>query len=94
MPSQSLDEFFEMARDISETCFGHRIGRFETCGQHAASAECTRPGCNMGLTAQDDIEGYQFAVLGAAIVYHCASSERPLQDPLTLLYRADPLEGR
>lgn len=83
-----------VAREGAEWMLGHKLSPFETCGEFGASAECTRPGCNMGLTVRLDVPGWDLAVIGAAITHPCASAERPLQDPVTLMYRADPLEGR
>lgn len=84
----------ELARDVSACTFGHKLGPFDTCGEHGASADCVRPGCNMGLTVRTDEPGFACTIRGAAVVHHCASPERPLRDTLTLMYRAEPLEGK
>ena len=82
-----------LARDMAAECYGHKLGRFETCGDHQASADCIRPGCNMGLTVDMAVPGYAYAVLGSCVALPCASAERPLRDTLTALYPVEPLEG-
>jgi hypothetical protein len=91
---EKLEYAMGVAHGASGQVFGHKLGPFEMCGLTAASADCLRPGCNMGLTVDCDVPGFDFAVLGAAVAHHCASAERPLRDPLTLLYRVDPAEGQ
>lgn len=92
--THTLEGAIELARDMAATVFGHKLSRFETCGEQGASAECVRPGCNMGLTVRTDEPGWAFTIRGMAAANHCASPERPLRDTLTLMYRADPLEGK
>jgi hypothetical protein len=48
---------------------GHVLGPFRATTGTLASAECTRPGCNMGLSV--DLHGYPSAS-GAAVTYACA----------------------
>lgn len=83
----------DIARDGAENVLGHKLSRFDSCGLFAASADCTRPGCNMGLTVRIDGPGWAYAVLGSAITYPCASPERALHDPAGLMYLANPPEG-
>ena len=83
-----------LARDKAAECYGHKLGRFETCGDLQASAECIRPGCNMGLTVDMMVPGYVYGIFGACATYHCASPERPLRDPWTQLYPVEPLEAQ
>jgi hypothetical protein len=94
VPKQyTMEGGIDIARDVGELCFGHKMSRFETCGITRASAECVRPGCNMGLTVDTDAPGYDLAIIGSAASHHCASTERPLRNPATSLYFIDPPEG-
>ena len=59
---------------------GHRLTPFAATSPTRASAECTRPGCNMGVSV--DMEDYPSAA-GAAVTYACAGlnqSPDPWQD--------------
>ena len=94
MTEQPIEAAMRLARDKSAECYGHKLGRFETCGDQQASAECIRPGCNMGLTVDMAVPGYAYAILGAGVAYHCASPERPLRDLWTQLYPVEPLEAQ
>jgi hypothetical protein len=48
---------------------GHTLGGFEVTPA-GASAECIRPGCNLGLTIDPD---HRPAIHGAAVTYTCAA---------------------
>jgi hypothetical protein len=49
---------------------GHLLGAVSVT-RAGASAECIRPGCNMGLTIDPD---HRPAIHGAAVTYTCAAA--------------------
>lgn len=94
MAEQSTSFAQAVAIDIAEWQGGHKLGPLRASGTFGLSAECVRPGCNMGLTIVHGESPEQLVVIGAAARFHCASVERPLIDPVTLVYRPDPSEGK
>lgn len=74
MAIQSLQDLFPVAHELARQ-LGHELGRFDQCGMHGASAECLRPGCNMGLTVRDDGgPDIPFTIIGSAAVHSCTGS--------------------
>lgn len=94
MDEQTIQLAVASAIEVAEWQGGHKLGEMKRSGTFGLSAECVRPGCNMGLTIVSGETADEVILIGAAARFHCASTSRPLIDPVTLVYRPDPLEGK